>query len=322
MTTHQTIVTVTLNPAIDQTLVLPGFTIGKVNRVSASRIDAGGKGVNVASYLADFGIQVIVTGFLGAGNSGIFDALFLHHGFDDRFVRLPGSTRIGIKIVDELTQQTTDINSPGLAPRPEEIETLLGQITRLVEPGRWFVLSGSAPAGTPDDIYARIIELIHAGGGQVMLDTSGPPLRKALAARPELLKPNVDELGELAGRKLDSLKAVREAAAALLEQGARVVVVSMGGEGALFMDREQALLARPPKVEVKSTVGAGDAMVSGIMYAMLRGPDLEEMARMGAASGAYAVARVGAGIDDHAEHQRLKGLVEIERLERQNTIKA
>ncbi|HSK78682.1 MAG TPA: 1-phosphofructokinase [Thermoanaerobaculia bacterium] len=306
------VVTVTLNPAIDQTLSIPGFAAGRVNRVAASRSDAGGKGVNVACVLADLGLDVVATGFLGSDNTVLFETLFEQKRIADRFVRIPGCTRVGLKIVDDETQQTTDINFPGLTPTAEAVAELLDQIASLVVPGGWFVLSGSLPAGAPDDLYATLIDAIHDQGGGVVLDTSGRALREALASAPEVMKPNVEELSELAGRALDTTAAVRAAAESLLDRGVERVVVSMGAEGALFVDRDKALLARPPKVPVRSTVGAGDAMVAGIVYAMSRDLPLEDVARTATASGAYAVTRIGAGIEDRAEHRKLAEQVEIE----------
>ena len=308
------VVTVTLNPAIDQTLSVPGFAAGRVNRVAESRSHAGGKGVNVACCLADLGVEVTATGFLGAENADIFEASFAHRGIADFFVRISGRTRVGIKIVDDRTRQTTDINFPGLAPEAEDLAELFERIFLLVEPESWFVLSGSVPAGTPDVIYARMIELLQDRGGKVVLDTSGAPLREALASVPEVMKPNVEELGELLGRTLDTTADIRAAGESLLARGARLVVVSMGGDGAVFLDREQALLARPPWVAVRSTVGAGDAMVGGIVYGLIHDLPLADLARMATASGAYAVTRVGPGIEDRDAHRKLIEQVEIESL--------
>lgn len=306
-----TVVTVTLNPAIDQTLRIPGFAAGQVNRVGESRSDAGGKGVNVASFLADLGVEVIATGFLGAENPAVFENLFERKRIADQFVRIPGSTRVGIKIVNG--HQTTDVNFPGLSPKPEQVDELLGRIASLAAPGRWFVLSGSVPPGVPDGIYAAMTGSIRDKGGCVLLDTSGRPLREALAGRPDVMKPNAGELSELVGKALDTPAAVREAAQSLLDQGVRRVAVSMGDAGAVFVDRERALLVRPPKVPVRSTVGAGDAMVAGIVYGMIHDLPLEEVARAATASGAYAVTRIGPGIEDPAGHRRLMSEVEIER---------
>ena len=306
------VVTVTLNPAIDQTLSIPGFAAGQVNRVAASRSDAGGKGVNVACVLADLGLDVVATGFLGSDNTVLFETLFEQKRIADRFVRIPGCTRVGLKIVDDETHQTTDINFPGLTPTAEAVAELLDQIASLVLPGGWFVLSGSVPSGAPDDLYATLIDAIHERGGRAALDTSGRALREALASAPEVMKPNVDELSELAGRPLGTAAEARAAAGSLLDRGVERVVVSMGAEGALFVDREKALLARPPRVPVRSTVGAGDAMVAGIVYATILGLPLEDVARTATAGGAYAVTRIGAGIDDGEGHRKLMEQVEIE----------
>jgi 1-phosphofructokinase family hexose kinase len=311
------VVTVTLNPAIDQTLSIPGFAAGRVNRVAASRSVAGGKGVNVACVLADLGVEVVATGFLGADNAGLFEATFDQKGIADRFVRIAGSTRVGLKVVDDLTHQTTDINFPGLTPRGEEIDDLFERIAGLVETGRWFVLSGSVPPGVPDDVYAHLIESIHDLEGQVVLDTSGQPLREALAGRPEVVKPNVDELSELVGRALETPNDVREAGESLLARGVRRVVVSMGDEGAVFLNGEEALLARPPKVAVRSTVGAGDAMVAGIVYGLIHELPLADLARTATASGAYAVTRFGAWIDDLDALRTLMDQVEIASMDQQ-----
>jgi 1-phosphofructokinase len=313
--TSPAVVTATLNPAIDQTLIIPGFAAGKVNRVADSRSHAGGKGVNVACVLADLGIGVAATGFLGSINPQLFEQTFQQKGIEDRFIRIDGATRTGIKIVDPGTQETTDVNFPGLMPRPEDVAQLFEQISGLGAPGRWFVLSGSVPAGLPEDVYARLIHSIHEHGGHVLLDTSGPPLRQALEKIPDAMKPNADELSDLVGRSLDTSADVCAAALSLLDRGVRRVVVSMGGEGAVFVERGAALLARPPRVTVRSTVGAGDAMVAGLVAAMLQDLPLDETARRATAHGAYAVTRLGAGIDDPAALRALAGQVEIERLE-------
>lgn len=309
------VVTVTLNPAIDQTLRIPGFAAGRVNRVAASRSDAGGKGINVASFLADLGVAVIATGFLGEDNAALFESFLAHKGIPDRFIRLLGSTRVGIKIVDERTQETTDINFPGLAASTEDVARLKKRIVALAFADRWFVVSGSLPPGVQDGIYAALIDVVRGRGGHVVLDTSGPALRAALASRPEVIKPNLEELRELSGRDLSSPREVCAAARSLLSKGLKMVAVSMGGAGAVFVDGERALLARPPAVAVRSTVGAGDAMVAGIVHALLQGLPLADLARVATASGAYAVTQVGSGIADPDEHRRLIGAVEIVAIE-------
>jgi 1-phosphofructokinase len=311
MSYDPSVVTVTLNPAIDQTVRVAGFAAGRVNRVTQSRSDAGGKGVNVACFLADLGIDVAVTGFLGSDNLALFENLFEQKGVTDRFVTLAGSTRVGLKVVDVVTRQTTDLNFPGLTPGNGELTDLFERIAELAEPGRWFVLAGSVPAGVPDDVYAQLTATIHEGGGGVVLDTSGQPLQAALQNPPEVMKPNLEELAELLGAELDTPDAVCDAARSLLDRGVERVVVSMGASGAVFVDRELALLARPPHVPVASTVGAGDAMVAGIVFGLLNDLPLAHLARIATASGAYAVTRIGGGMGNLAELEKLIQGVEI-----------
>ena len=151
------IATVTLNPAIDQTVRVNNFRTNTVNRGQAMQFNAGGKGVNVASFLADTGHTVAVTGFLGQDNVEIFERFFVRKGIEDHFVRIPGETRTGVKIVDEANQHTTDINMPGLTPLPEAVEALFGQIEQLAASCDWFVLAGALPPGVPTTLYATII---------------------------------------------------------------------------------------------------------------------------------------------------------------------
>ena len=163
----------------------------------------------------------------------------------------------------------------------------------------------------PDDIYAQLTAVIHEGGGGVVLDTSGRPLQAALTNPPEVMKPNLEELAELWGQELDTPGAVRDAARSLLDRGVERVVVSMGANGAVFVDRELALVARPPQVTVASTVGAGDAMVAGIVFGLLNDLPLAHLARIATASGAYAVTRIGAGIGNINALEKLLQGVEI-----------
>jgi len=230
------IATVTLNPALDQTVRVDHFRPNTVNYAQMMQFDAGGKGVNVASFLADVGLTTTVTGFLGQDNAGIFEQFFASKHIDDQFVRIPGRTRTGVKIVDEANQQTTDINMPGLFPPAEAMDTLLKTIERLAASCDWFVLSGALPPGVPTTTYATLITQLRAHGKQVVLDTSRDALREGVKAGPTILKPNVDELQQLTGQSLTDEVALEHAARQLLDGGIQLVVISMGERGAMFID--------------------------------------------------------------------------------------
>jgi 1-phosphofructokinase family hexose kinase len=293
MTRSNGIVTLTLNPAIDQSAAIPNFTAGEVNRVEWERSDPGGKGVNVASFLSHLNHRVTVTGFLGRDNGALFERLFHDKGMSDHFVRVPGRTRVNVKIIDEVRQRITDINFPGQTVGPAELSAVRGVLAALIPDHHWFVLSGSLPAGVPVGFYAELVDLLKSAGKRVLLDASGEPMRAAIGRAPHAIKPNVAELEEVLGTRLPDIGAVAQAARSLVGAGIGCVVVSMGKEGALFVDARESLLALPPAVAVKSTVGAGDAMVAGFVAASLRGSALADCARLATATAVGALSQLG-----------------------------
>jgi 1-phosphofructokinase len=307
------VVTVTINPAIDQTITIPNFTAGAVNRVQSSQMDAGGKGINVASFMADFGQPATVTGFLGTENDGIFRRLFERKDIEDRCVRMAGQTRIGVKVSDEVLHQTTDINFPGETPNPADIAHLFEILAELAATHEWFVLSGSIPRGVSAGIYEEMVRTL--AGKKVVLDTSGEGFRQAVPAGPWLIKPNVDELSEYAGKPLGSPTAILEQARAVMgSYNIHSVVISMGKEGAIFVEGDETVWAVPPAVEVKSTVGAGDAMVAGIVAGKIRGLGLAECARLATAFSVTAISYIGSGLPSVEAVQSARERVTIREL--------
>jgi len=314
--TGMRIATVTLNPAIDQTVRVDGFRPGAVNRGQAMQWDAGGKGVNVAAFLADYGLDVVATGFLGQENPELFEQLLARKGIVDRFVRIPGRTRTGIKIVDEAAHQTTDINMPGQAPPAGAVAALLATLDRLAGDCDWFALSGNLPPGVPASLYADIITRLKARGRSVALDTSREALRLGIQAGPTVVKPNVDELSELCGAALTGEAAIEAAARRLLGNGAELVVASMGERGALFVDAAGSLVAAPPAVAVKSSVGAGDALVAGVIAGRGQGMGLADYARLATAFAAGTITRLGAHLPPREEMDALRQQVAVRPLDR------
>jgi len=308
------IATLSLNPAIDQTARIANFAAGRVNRVEREQSDAGGKGVNVASFLADAGIQVAATGLFGSANIEPFVELFARKGIDDRCVRLEGRTRVNVKITDPALDQVTDINFPGLSPTAADLVRLTETLDQLLAKIDWLVLSGSVPAGIPNAIYAELIDQLQARGKQVLLDASGAPFAEAVSHGPDIIKPNIDELAELVGRSLDGPDAVLDAARSLIDTGVRLVAVSMGPDGAIFVEGDAAVHAIPPSIQVKSTVGAGDAMVAGILAGTARGLSLADRARLATAFALGALGELGphlppmSVIDDFASQVQIKNL--------------
>lgn len=282
--------TVTFNPAIDHTVTLDHLVPGEVHRARAVRQNAGGKGVNVASCLADWGADVAVHGLLGRDNAAPFDALFAQKRIEDRFIRLDGSTRVNLKLVD--AQGTTDINLDGMPVDDGLVEKVASHLFLAARAGDLVVLSGSLPPGCPHDIYSRLVAQLRDRGCRVLLDTSGDPLKHALDADvlPHAIKPNRSELAAWTGKPEMDRDSLIEVAEGLRQRGVELVVISLGEEGALFVSAQGAVCAHLALTGVASTVGAGDAMVAGIAAALAEGLGLERLARL--ATG-FAVGKLG-----------------------------
>jgi 1-phosphofructokinase len=286
------IATVTLNPAIDQKVMVDNFRPNAVNRAQAISFEASGKGVNVASFLADYGHDVTATGYLGQENVDIFEKFFASKGIADCFVRIPGNTRINVKVVDEVNQQTTDINMPGQAP-PQDAQHILPQtIEHLSNSCDWFVLSGSLPPHVPIALYATLISQLKQHKKSIILDTSGEALREGIQAGPTIVKPNIEELQYLVRHSLNSEAEIQQAALRLLNEDIKLVVVSMGRQGAMLVEQANTLIATPPTMTVKKTFGAGDAMVAGLVAAQILNLSLADCGRLATAFSMGAIAHL------------------------------
>ncbi|MGE9296133.1 MAG: 1-phosphofructokinase [Puniceicoccales bacterium] len=272
-------ITVTLNPAIDHTVFVNGLRPGSVHRSDASHRQAGGKGINVATMLALGGARVAVTGVLGDGNIDLFEEHFTQHMLSDHFVRIPGETRTGIKIVDTAQGETTDINFAGAEPTQVHQNALIQSIEGLTKPGQWVVVAGSLPQGVAPDFLTKLIHEVHRKGGLVAVDTSGKALAAAIDAKADLAKPNNDELAELFGHPLESVNQIRDAARELRQRSSTELIVSMGSQGALFLTAEGECIAQPPKAKVISTVGAGDSLLAGYLQGVQCREPLAQAAR-------------------------------------------
>lgn len=308
MSNRSKIVTVTLNPAIDMACTVPDFKVGQVNRVTTSRTDAGGKGVNIARLLRQFEVPVTVTGFLGEDNPQLFEKLFRDQGIDDAFIRVPGGTRIGIKILDPTDHSTTDLNLPGLSPQRQQIDQLLREVEQQAKTAAIVIIAGSVPIGLTPEIVAELVTMIQQQGAKAFVDTSGPALQHAIAAGPSLVKPNIDELAEYVGRPLQVDEAIVEARK-LIATGIETVVVSLGADGALFVFNNGYVHTRPPEIEAISTVGAGDAMVGSLAAGLFRGLSLRNRAKLATAVSAAVVTHAGPGLSSLDEIAEIEPLI-------------
>ncbi len=307
------VLTVTLNPALDLTVQLPFLRLGEVNRSESLQVHAAGKGLNVAQVLADLGHQLTVTGFLGESNPQAFEQLFGARGFTDEFVRVAGETRSNLKLA-ETDGRVTDINGPGLAVSEAQCDELLARLQRLAPAHDLVVVAGSLPRGIDSQWFFQLLNSLKALGVRVALDTSGVALRDGLATRPWLIKPNEEELAEARGVDLSGSSALLAEARRLQSEGIEHVVISQGADGVSWFTADAALHAQPPKVQVISTVGAGDSLLAGMLHGLLVGWPAERTLAHATAIAAQAVGQVGFGITDTAQLAELQAAVRLQPL--------
>ena len=308
------IITLTLNPAVDQTMVVSEVTLGEVNRVREVYLDPAGKGINVSRMVHRLGWPTIAFGFL-AGEIGLLAEKALdNEGVQYHFVHVPGQTRLNVALIDESTGVLTNYNGRGLRVDEESVARLDEVLTFWLQAGSVLVLAGSLPRGMPEDTYARYIELAKAAGSKTILDADGEPLRLGLEAEPTLIKPNRPEAQRLLGRQLPDLEAVTDAARELAATRSTIVIISMGGNGAVYATKDGAWLAVPPEIELNSSVGSGDALVAGLAVALAGDRPLVEGLREGTAAGAATAQTAGTTPGSKEEVARLLPQVQIKEL--------
>ena len=306
------IITVTLNPALDKTVTIPGFAVNTVNRVQQVRLDPGGKGINVSKAVKALGGRTLILGVLGGSAGGYIKAALDKADLPNDPVITGDVTRTNIKIVDSVFGTITDINEPGSPVCEQTLQAVWDKLIRSVQPGDTVVFAGKNPPQMDDALLACWIRQLKAQGIRVCADTVGEPMRLALAEAPDIIKPNKAELSELMGTRLNTDAQVLEAARELVGRGVGLAAVSMGGEGAVFVTKDQVIRGWCPKVSVVSTVGAGDAMMAALAHYTAAGCSLEETARRAIA---VATASVTCSGSQPAELDRILPLIDKVRLE-------
>lgn len=306
------VLTVTLNPAIDISIQLDTLNVGHVNRQQSVQSLAAGKGLNVAQVLKDLGHKAIVTGFLGQSNRQIFDQHFAHEGFDSHFIYINGETRQNIK-VGEQSGRMTDINGKGFYVSDTDKKALLSTIESLLAPVEIVVVSGSLPQGFSIEELVDLIQWLKSKGKKVVVDTSGPALGAAIKANPWLIKPNTDELSEAYAQPAATFAQQKQLIA---DQNIDIenIVISMGEHGVHWIHPTHPLFAKAPKVQVKSTVGAGDSLVAGMIHGFLSQYSPEETLKTATAIGSNAVTQIGFAIEDLSAIDNLKQHITVDSL--------
>ncbi|MGN0743455.1 MAG: 1-phosphofructokinase family hexose kinase [Candidatus Fimadaptatus sp.] len=260
---------VCMNPAMDKTIELDGFNYGGLNRVKRSMLDATGKAVNVAIVLSRLGEEARLVGINYREGGRAVEARLAGEGAQSEFIWLNGALRVNIKALDTRTGRMTEINDSGAPVTPEAAGQAAALIERSAEDSRYVALTGSLPPGVQADFYRRIVERV-GDRARCVLDCDGERLSEGIKARPFLIKPNQYELGLLCGRELSDRGEIVACAREIARAGVRWVAVSLGGEGAVLVSEQEAWYAPALDVPVRSTVGAGDSMVAGLIYGFMR----------------------------------------------------
>lgn len=280
------IITVTANTAIDMVLEVEGLALRDNLMANSSAEFISGKGINVAKAIDSLHYPVLCLGFAGSESIHLFEAADFKWLKTD-LITVAGKTRTNLTLFDTQAHKETHIRTRGFAVTPEDCRRLGEKVAACALAGDIVIFSGSLPSGAPTDLYRNLIERCHYNKARVILDTSGQGLREGLKAKPYLIKPNRQELEEMAGILLQDDEAIVDAARALTDQDGQWVYVSCGEQGAVVVGRRIAMKAsfKGDFGHIVSTVGCGDAMVGGVAVALIEGLDLEETIRYGVACG-------------------------------------
>ena len=308
------IYTVTLNPAIDKTVVIENMRPGSVNRVGSVRADAGGKGINVSKCLKNLGEPSVAAAIFAGAAGEQLQAMLADLQIPVLAVQAEGQSRTNLKIIDPVKKENTDINEPGPKVSAALLEEFREKLGQKIQPGDLVILSGSLPAGVDRGLYGQWTAYFRGLGACVYLDADGEPMHKGMAAIPYMIKPNNDELAALLGKSSLTMAQMLAEGKRLLDTGIAEVVISLGGDGALFISQDGCYRAKGLSVPVKSTVGAGDSMVAAMAFGQARNLPREEKIRLAVAMGAASVMQDGSQSPEAALVWELATQVSIEKM--------
>ncbi len=308
------IYTVTPNPVLDRTLTVPKITFNEMTRATATRRDWGGKGFNVSRALQALGADNVALGFIGGETGQQLEHGLWELGIKTDLVRIAGETRINIVITETEGDRYVKVNEAGPTLQAAEITDFFALAQGRIRENDLWALCGSLPPGIPSDFYARLIKLIHEQGAKALLDTSGGPLLLGCHADPYLIKPNIPEAETLTGQTIHSIPTAAQATDFFLnEGGVTLVALSLGKDGLILASHQHKVWAKPPTIQARNPVGAGDALLAGLMWALAQNlQDLDDIARWGVASGTVAAAKEGVSVGNFAEVQAMCDNITLE----------
>lgn len=291
------LLTVTLNPAVDRTYRVEGFSLDRVHRPSGLCVSAGGKGISVSRVFHTLGGKSTATGFLGGCNGEVIERSLNSAGIPEAFVRISSETRFCIALIDPKTGVQTEVNEAGPIISAAELQRFKWRYEDLLSSGYWSfaAICGSLPPGVPVDIYADLIYMARRAGVRCALDASGEALLAGIAAGPWMVKPNRFELETALHGRFESEKEILEAAESIRGMGVENVAITRGKEGAIFASESGRWRASPPAIDFVSAVGSGDSFLAAVLKRLEEGGSYPEALRWGVAAGAANTGTIGAG---------------------------
>ncbi len=305
------ITTICLNPCFDKTVNVENLQTGQVNRIRDTRVDLGGKGINVAVVASRLGLDVQCIGIMGENGATELTAMMDREGLKHRFMTVPGHVRTNMKVYSLDGQGVTELNEPGSPLNPEILEQFTAIAEEATRDSNMIVMTGSLPPGCPEGTYRNLMKALE--GKKCILDTEGRELEMAAkGGHPFLIKPNLREMEATLGIELRTMRAIRDAALLFIRLGVQHSVVSMGAMGAMYISAEKTLFAPALRVETKSTVGAGDAMIGGMLLGYEVEKDMAKAFRYGIAAGAASVMTEGTQLIVRSDFEKLLDQVRIQ----------
>ena len=286
------ITTICLNPSFDRAVELDNLKLGKVNRIRELREDLGGNAINVAITAQRLGLDVQCIGVMGEDGADQLCAMMDQEQLKHSFLRVPGRVRTNLKLRIKDEKDVTELNDAGNRLEEDQLKAFFNLAKEKTADSDIVVMTGSLPPGCPQEVYRDLMQALE--GKKCFLDAEGPALEMAAkSAHPFLIKPNLHEMETTLGLELRTMRSIRDAALLFIRLGVEHVVISMGAMGAMYVDGERTLFAPALRVSTKSTVGAGDAMLGGMLLGYLKEADVCKAFRYGVAAGAASVMTEG-----------------------------
>jgi len=305
------IYTLTLNPALDREMTVPEIALDRVLRAKSIRTDYGGKGFNVSRALLALGTESIALGFIGGATGDQLISGLTQLGIHTDFVRVHGETRINLSVVGEDHSHYFKVNEPGPLVSDDEITSMLNKVSSFVKAGDWWILAGSSPPGIQPPMVGEIIRRVQAYGAYAALDMEDASLREGCTSNVYLVKPNASEAAGLTGTQIITIQDALIALVKIQDMGAQRVVISLGKTGAVYSDGHQVWWAKPPRIKERNPIGAGDAMLAGLIWALQKNLDGSQVLRWGVACGTAAASLDGTNMGSFTFVESLAADVQI-----------